>query len=108
MSYVSEMQGEGSQPTGVKEFIEMKYLGALIVATAVSCSLAGSADAQWATRVYRPVVVAPQPVWIAPQPVWIAPQPMVVQTPPRVYTRHRPILGGTVVRTRPGTKRIIW
>lgn len=86
----------------------MKIRGALLVATVVSGAWASSADAQWATRVYRPVVVAPQPVWVAPQPVWVTPQPMVVQTPPRVYTRHRPILGGTVVRTRPGTKQIIW
>lgn len=90
----------------------MKFLGAFIVATIVSCAGAGSADAQWATRVYHPVVVAPQPMWVQPQPVWVTPQPMrapmVVKTPPRVYTRHRPILGGTVVRTRPGTKQIIW
>jgi hypothetical protein len=95
---------------------------ALITIVALG-SAAAPAEAQW-VRHYRPVVVQPQPVFVQPQSVWVQPQPVFVSPAPvhRVYrrpvvtyqpttvvtTRHRPILGGTVVHSRPGYRRIVW
>lgn len=83
---------------------------AFLVATSLAVSLAPKTQAQWATQWHAPVVVAQQPVFITPQPVVTHVQrpPMVVYHPRRVYTRHRPILGGTVVRTHPGHRHIIF
>lgn len=83
-------------------------------ATAVFAGLAQSANAQWVRTYHAPVVVSPQPVFVSPQPVVVAPQPVTVFRPPVVMyqpttvvtTRNRPILGGTVVRTRPGYRRV--
>lgn len=101
----------------------MKNLLIAILAAAALSSAAASADAQW-VRHYHPVIVQPQPVFVQPQPVWVQPQPVFVSPAPvhRVYrrpvvsyqpttivtTRHRPILGGTVVHSRPGYRRIVW
>lgn len=86
-------------------------LAAFVIVLAFSTS----AQAQWATQWHAPVVVAPQPVVVAHRPVVVHQpvhrvyrSPVVVQHPTRVYTRRRPILGGTVVHTRPGHRQIIW
>jgi hypothetical protein len=91
---------------------------ALLFAFAVTmfAGLAEGANAQWIRTYHAPVFVSPQPVFVAPQPVVVAPQPMTVFRPPVVMyqpttvvtTRNRPILGGTVVRTRPGYRRVIY
>jgi hypothetical protein len=86
--------------------------------------LAQGASAQWVRTYHAPAFVSPQPVFVAPQPVVVAPQPVFVSPAPvtRVYrpvtvmyqpttvvtTRNRPILGGTVVRTRPGYRRVVF
>lgn len=84
--------------------------GALLVAAVLAVSRASNAQAQWATQWHAPVVVAPQPVFVTHHPVvtHVHRPPMVVYQPRRVYTRYRPILGGTVVRTRPGYHRGVW
>jgi len=80
--------------------------------------LAQSADAQWVRTYHAPVVVTPQPVFVSPPPpVFVSPAPVtrvyrpatvVYQPTTVVTTRHRPILGGTVVRTRPGYRRVVF
>jgi len=52
--------------------------------------------------VYSPPVVAmPQTVYYTPQTVYYAPAPAVSYQPvAQVRTRYRPILGGSVTRTR--------
>ncbi len=81
----------------------------LVTATFFFLVVASDAHAQWATPWHAPVVVAPQPMMVAHQPVVrVHRAPMVVYHPRRVYARHRPILGGTVVHTRPGHHRVIW
>jgi hypothetical protein len=79
----------------------MKRFTICFLALATVAMFTPHADAQWATRVYHPV-------WVAPQPVVVHRAPVVVHRPPVVYTRHRPILGGTVVRTRPGGRYVMW
>jgi hypothetical protein len=88
-------------------------LGAVVVI--VLCSQA--AEAQWVTRYYRPrVVMAPAPVMMSPAPFVMAPVqvvqkpvPMFVHKPEVVVaTRRRPILGGTVVRTNYGNRRVMF
>lgn len=65
--------------------------------------IAGTAQAQWARRYYRPVFVpAPQPV------VRVSRAPVVVYQPTTfVTTRHRPILGGTVTHAHRGYQRVV-
>jgi hypothetical protein len=79
----------------------MKRIAICLIALALATIVTQRAEAQWATRVYHPV-------WVAPQPAVVHRAPVVVQRPPVVYTRHRPILGGTVVRTRPGGRYVVW
>ena len=79
----------------------MKRFAAILFAIVMVAVLAPQADAQWVTRTYHPV-------WVAPQPVVVHRAPVVVHRPPVVYQRHRPILGGTVVRTRPGGRYVVW
>jgi hypothetical protein len=104
----------------------MKRAGAFAFALAILAGLTQSASAQWVRTYHAPVVVSSQPVFAAPpQTVFMAPpQPVFVSPAPvtRVYrpvtvmyqpttvvtTRNRPILGGTVVRTRPGVRRVIY
>ncbi|MGE3242066.1 MAG: hypothetical protein AB7G28_26025 [Pirellulales bacterium] len=94
----------------------MKGALSFLFALVTLVGLAQSAEAQWIRTYHAPVVVSPQPVFVAPQPVMVAPQPVTVFRPPVVMyqpttvvtTRHRPILGGTVVRTRPGYRRVIY
>lgn len=81
----------------------------LVTATFFFLVVASDAHAQWVTQWHAPVVVAPQPMMVAHQPVVrVHRAPMVVYHPRRVYARHRPILGGTVVHTRPGHHRVMW
>jgi hypothetical protein len=94
----------------------MKRALGYVFAAAVVASFAPSANAQWVRTYHAPVVVSPQPVFVSPQPVVVAPQQVTVFRPPVVTyqpttvitTRNRPILGGTVVRTRPGYRRVIY
>ena len=80
-----------------------------LIAIVLIVSVASNAQAQWGTQWHAPVVVAPQPVIVTHRPVvYVHRSPMVVYHPRRVYTRHRPILGGTVVHTRPGHHRVVW
>lgn len=79
----------------------MKRFAAIGLAFVLVVALAPQARSQWVTRAYHPV-------WIAPQPVVVHRAPAVVYRPPVTYMRHRPILGGTVVRTRPGYRHVIW
>jgi len=78
-----------------------------LAAFVIALAFAPPAQAQWATW-HAPVVVAPQPVIVHHPVTRVYHAPRVVYHPSRVYTRHRPILGGTVVRTRPGHRQIIW
>jgi hypothetical protein len=107
----------------------MRNLALSLLAIVLLACLAPSAEAQWVRRYYQPTWVSPQPVMVAPQPmvvqrpvvvapapVVVGPQPVTVFRPPMVMyqptqvvtTRNRPILGGTVVRTRPGYRRVVW
>ncbi len=79
-----------------------------LLAALLTISIAQSAHAQWATQWHAPVVVAPQPVFVHHPVTHVHRAPVVVYHPRRVYARHRPILGGTVVRTRPGHRQVIW
>lgn len=82
----------------------MRRIVLFIVALFVVALSTQTSQAQWGRRYYRPVVVAPTPVMrVDRRPV------MVYQPTTVVYTRNRPILGGTVVRTRPGYRRtVVW
>jgi len=112
----------------------MKNFAVSLFAVVSMACLAPSAEAQWVRRYYQPMWVAPQPVVVAPAPVVapqtvivqrpvvvqpapvvVGPQPVTVFRPPVVYqpvpvmtVRNRPILGGTVVRTQPGYRRVVW
>jgi hypothetical protein len=103
--------------------VSMKTFARGLFAVVVLMGLVSSAEAQWGRRYYQPMWVSPQPVvvhrpvMVQPAPVMVAPQPVrrVYRRPVVTYhpttvvtTRHRPILGGTVVHTRPGYKRVIW
>ncbi|MEZ6073481.1 MAG: hypothetical protein R3C10_25200 [Pirellulales bacterium] len=100
----------------------MKRFAVSLFTIVALASMAQSAQAQWVRRYYyRPMFAAPAPV-IAPAPVFtpapvIAPAPVarvyrapvVMYKPTTVtYTRHRPILGGTVTRTRPAYRRVVF
>jgi hypothetical protein len=91
----------------------------MLVAAAVVCFCAATANAQVSQVVYygaAPVVVAPQPTtayyaaptttfyapaattaYYAPAPVTTFAQPVAV---PVTATRYRPLIGGTITRTR--------
>ena len=87
----------------------MIRLAACWALTLTLMTVAQSAHAQWVTQWHAPMVVAPQPVLVAHPPVVrVHRAPMVVYHPRRVSARHRPILGGTVVHTRPGHHRVVW
>ncbi len=86
----------------------MARLGLRLIALLLAIACTRDAQAQWATQWPAPVVVAPQPIFVAHPPVTYVRRAPVVVYHPRVYTRHRPILGGTVVRTRPGHRHIIF
>jgi hypothetical protein len=82
----------------------MKKFAISVVTIVLVALLSQTADAQWVRRYYRPVVVAPRPVTRVYRAPTIVYQPTAV-----VYARRRPILGGTVVRTRPGYRRaVVW
>ena len=68
----------------------MKRIALYLLAAAVVLIASESVNAQMVWRTYR--------------------RPMVVYQPTTVvYTRNRPILGGTVVRTRPAYRRtVVW
>jgi hypothetical protein len=94
----------------------MKCFAMLLFAVVLLACLASSAEAQWVRRYYQPMWVAPQPMVVAPAPVVVGPRPVTVYRPPLVTyqptqvvtARNRPILGGTVIRTRPGYRRVVW
>lgn len=88
-------------------------LGAVIVIVLSS----QAAKAQWGTRYYRPrVVMVPAPVIMSPAPVMMAPVQVVQRPVPTIVyrpevvvaARRRPILGGTVVRTNYGNRRVMF
>lgn len=93
----------------------MKNLAFALLALVLVAGLAPTAEAQWGRRYYQPMWVSPQPV-VVHRPVIVERAPVVVHRPARVTyhpttvvtTRRRPILGGTVVHSRPGYKRVIW
>jgi hypothetical protein len=96
----------------------MKRALTFVFVVGMFAGLASIANAQWVRTYHAPVVVSPQPVFVAPpQPVFVSPAPVtrvyrpvtVMYKPTTVVTtRNRPILGGTVVRTRPGVRRVIY
>lgn len=94
----------------------MKSLILTTVALVTIAACTSHAQAQW-VRHYQPVFVQPQPVFVQPRPVVVSPapvhrvyrRPVVTYHPTTIVTaRHRPILGGTVVHTRPGYRRVVW
>jgi len=104
----------------------MKRALTFAFAATMFAGLAPMANGQWVRTYHAPVVVSPQPVFAAPpqtvfmpppQPVFVSPAPVtrvyrpvtvMYQPTTVVTTRNRPILGGTVVRTRPGVRRVIY
>lgn len=96
----------------------MKHATCFAFALVLFIGLAQSAEAQWVRTYHAPVLVSPQPVFVAPQPqVFVSPAPVtrvyrpvtvMYQPTTVVTTRNRPILGGTVVRTRPGYRRVVF
>lgn len=89
----------------------MRGTASFVFGCLMFAGLARSAEAQWVRTYHPPVVVSPAPpVFVSPAPVTRVYRPAVVMYQPTtvVYTRHRPILGGTVVRTRPGYRRVVF
>ncbi len=88
----------------------MKRFALSIFAVMALFVLAPEAKAQW-VQTYRPVYRRVyQPMFVAPPVTRVYRAPMVVYQPSTVvYSRRRPILGGTVVNTRPTYRRtVIW
>jgi hypothetical protein len=82
----------------------MKRFLISVVAVVMGALLAQEAEAQWVRRYYQPMFVSPPPVTRVYRAPIVTYQPSTV-----VYTRRRPILGGTVVRTLPGYRRsVVW
>ena len=78
----------------------MKRIVISFVAVVMLAGLTQTAEAQWVRRYYyRPMFASPR-FYRAPV---VVSQPTTV-----VYTRRRPILGRTVVRTRPAYRRVIF
>ena len=91
----------------------MKGLALCIATMAGVLFFSEVAQAQWVTP---GVVVAPQVQWVTPGVV-VAPTPVVrmyrapvvaYQPMTVVTSRRRPILGGTVIRTNRGYRRVVF